>query len=115
MQKISLEVLADTVKVKREELSLTKEKLGNLTGIHRLQIGRLEKREFFPSLPQIEKLCEVLKFEFSSLFLEDTREDIFLALRGKAETVDERNGVEKMISMMLCFRKQEVLRKRLHG
>ena len=114
MKKISMSTLADTVVSKRAKLNMSLQKLSDLTGIHRLQIGRLEKCEYLPSLTQIEKLCEVLRFDFSTLFTEETAEDVFVALRGKAQTEAEQRGVEKMISMMLCLRKHDVLRQRLH-
>lgn len=115
MKKISTELLASTVESKRQELKLTKEKLGDLTGINRLQIAKIEDQKFIPSLPQLEKLAEVLDFSISSLFTEETKEDVFLALRGSAKTEEEKHGVEKMISMMLCLRKHELLRKNRHG
>lgn len=115
MKKISTELLASTVESKRQELKLTKEKLGELTGINRLQIAKIEDQKFIPSLPQLEKLAEILKFSISDLFTEETKEDVFLALRGSARTEEEKKGVEKMISMMLCLRKHELLRKKRNG
>jgi len=115
MTKISTELLASIIKTKRLDLKITKEKLGYLTGINRLQIAKIEDQKFIPSLPQLEKLAEVLNFQISMLFTEETKEDVFLALRGSAKTKDENHGVETMISMMLCLCKHELLRKKRHG
>ena len=115
MGKLSFEILARLVAEKREEKGWTQQDLGERTGINRQQIGRLEKKEFVPSLPQIERLCEELQFQFEDLLTQNNNEDVFVALSGKADTDAEKAGMKKMISMMLCLRKHDVLRMKLHG
>ncbi len=114
MKKISIEKLSQLVQRKRTDLKLTQDQLGNLTGINRLLIGRIESQKFIPSLPQLECLLKTLEISFDDIIEEESEEDVFVALRGKANTPEERNCIDKMISMMLCLRKQEVLRRKLY-
>ena len=51
MRTLSVRKLAETITRLREEKNLTKEELGNLTGINRIMIGRIE-REMMISLRQ---------------------------------------------------------------
>jgi len=41
-------------------------------------------------------------------------ENIFIALMGKIQIPEESACLDKFISMIMCLRKQEVLRRRLH-
>ena len=43
--------------------------LSDLTGINRAMLSRLESQDYTPSIPQLEKLGEVLDFEPISLFV----------------------------------------------
>jgi len=114
MKKISLEKLSQLVIENRKRLGLTQEDLGDITGINRQLIGRIESMKFLPSLMQLEVLLNKLNIEFNSIVEEETADDIFLAMKGAAITPEEKQGVEKMISMMLCLRKHEVLRRKLY-
>lgn len=49
---------------------MTQQQLAELTGINRAMISRLEKKDYLPSIPQLEKLGEVLEFEPISMFVE---------------------------------------------
>lgn len=70
MKKISFTLLANTVSQKRKEKNMTQQQLAELTGINRAMISRLEKKDYLPSIPQLEKLGEVLEFEPISMFVE---------------------------------------------
>ena len=114
MKRISLEKLGELVYEHRRKMGLTQEDLGAMTDINRQLIGRIESKKFLPSLSQLEILLSKLNIEFNSIVEEETAEDIFLAMKGAAITPEEKQGVEKMISMMLCLRKHDVLRRKLY-
>ena len=75
MKHLSLNELAAIVVTKREEKHLTQAQLSEITGIHRTMIGRIEREDYIPTIPQLEKLAEVLGFEPDLLFIEDTQND----------------------------------------
>ena len=72
MKKLSVSLLAETVKNRRKAKKLTQEALAALTGINRSLIGRLENRSFKPSTDQLESLAAALDFEVTDLYLEET-------------------------------------------
>ncbi|EET58108.1 nucleotide sugar dehydrogenase [Marvinbryantia formatexigens DSM 14469] len=72
MKKLSLPLLAETTARLRKEKSLTQQQLAELTGINRAMLSRLEKQNYLPSIPQLEKLGEILGFEPAELFTEAT-------------------------------------------
>lgn len=74
MKKLSPVILADLVASKRKEKSMTQQALAEATGINRALISRIEKKDFIPSIPQLEQLGEVLGFEPDSVFA-DTAHD----------------------------------------
>lgn len=69
MKKLSLSLLAETVISNRKALNMTQMQLGEATGINRALVSRLEKKDFMPSINQLESLAEVLGFEPDSLFI----------------------------------------------
>ncbi|WP_447410161.1 nucleotide sugar dehydrogenase [Clostridium perfringens] len=71
MKKLSLSLLAKKVIESRKEKNITQQQLADLTNINRAMISRLESMDYIPSIPQLEKLGEVLEFEPISLFLSD--------------------------------------------
>lgn len=71
MKKLSYELLANTVSQKRKEKNMTQQQLSSLTGINRAMISRLEKQDYLPSIPQLEKLGEVLAFDPVAMFVEE--------------------------------------------
>ncbi len=72
MKKLSLPLLAAKVTESRKERSMSQLALARLTDINRAMISRLESSKYTPSIPQLEKLGEVLEFDPSSFFVEDT-------------------------------------------
>ncbi|MDY4722049.1 MAG: nucleotide sugar dehydrogenase, partial [Clostridium paraputrificum] len=64
-------LLAKKVIESRKEKNITQQQLADLTNINRAMISRLESMDYIPSIPQLEKLGEVLEFEPISLFLND--------------------------------------------
>lgn len=108
---ISLVKLSQIVNQKRKEKNLTQEALGVQTNINKDMISRLERGTFLPSLTQLNDLMQVLGFSLSDLEEEEEKK-VFLAMMGSARSEAERAGFDKMISMMLCLRKHDRLRKR---
>ena len=66
-----MSLLADTVIRQRKEKHMTQKQLSDLTGINRAMISRLEKKDYQPSIQQLETLGEVLNFEPVNLFVEE--------------------------------------------
>ncbi|WP_048601469.1 helix-turn-helix transcriptional regulator [Rubeoparvulum massiliense] len=112
MRKLSTAKLAETVKFKREQKGLTQEELGNLTGINRAMIGRIERENYIPSMSQFEALSNILDFEITDMFIEKQGKDSFIALRSEALSEYEREGVDKLFTMMLSLRQQILLRSK---
>ncbi|XZM34026.1 nucleotide sugar dehydrogenase [Clostridium perfringens] len=75
MKKLSLSLLAKKVIESRKEKNITQQQLADLTNINRAMISRLESMDYIPSIPQLEKLGEVLNFEPISLFVSDETQD----------------------------------------
>ena len=113
MKKISFDKLSKLVIQKRNELNLTQSELGEKTGINRQLIGRIESGKFIPSIAQLESLLNQLNIDFDDIIEDKVEENVFLAMRGKAESEEEKEGLDKMISMMLCLRKHKNLRRAL--
>ena len=111
MKTLSTKKLADAIKTLREEKGYTKEKLGNLTSINRIMIGRIEREDFIPSIVQFEALSNVLGFDLTEMFVEKERTNSFVALRSEALSNSEKEGVDKLFTMMLSLRQQIQLRR----
>lgn len=69
MKKLSTALLADIVCTKRKILGLTQTQLSEKTGINRAQLSRLEQEDYYPLIPQLEALGEVLGFELDDVFI----------------------------------------------
>ena len=71
MKKISIEKLSKIVKEKRNDLNMTQSKLSKKTNMNRTMLSKLENKEYMPSVEQLEKLGEVLGFEYDDLYKEN--------------------------------------------
>ena len=76
MKKLSISLLADTVIRQRKEKHMTQKQLSDLTGINRAMISRLEKKDYQPSIQQLETLGEILDFEPVNMFVEEKENTI---------------------------------------
>ena len=112
MKRLSATKLAETVKLKRNEKGLSQEELGDLTGINRVMIGRIERENFIPSITQFEELANILDFEITDMFVEKRNTNSFIALRSEALSDSEKEGVDKLFTMMLSLRQQILLRSK---
>ena len=114
MKRLSLADLAETIKSNRIEKGITQEQLCKKTGINRNMIGRIERMDYIPTIPQLEKLAEVLDFDVDRLFVENNQSTVFTAFRGSKLSDEERAGAEHLMEMMLAARQQIMLRKAIH-
>lgn len=112
MRVLSNKKLAETTKRLREEKGYTRDELGNLTGINRIMIGRIEKESFIPSITQLEELGKVLEFDIVEMFIERKTTNSFVALRSEALNQVEEEGVDKLFKMMISLRQQIILRRK---
>ena len=71
MKKLSEEKMINTILSKRKALGYTQQTLSDKTGINRVMIGRIENKEYMPSIDQLERLGEVLGFEVTDLFIDE--------------------------------------------
>ena len=71
MRKLSVDKLVETVHRLRKEQGLTQAQLASSTGINRAMIGRLENKDYIPTVEQLQALGETLGFEVVDLFVED--------------------------------------------
>lgn len=110
MKRLSQQKLVETVKRLRKAKSFTQEQLCEKTGINRQMIGRLENHEYLPSIPQLEKMAEILGFEMTDLYVED-EPVIYTAFRKSSMSDQEREGVDHMFDMMMASKQQMLLRK----
>lgn len=113
MKKISVAKLAAIVKMKREEKAFTQEELSALTGINKEMIGRIELERFIPSIYQLKSLANILGFEIVDIFIEKTETtNPFLALRNENLSEKEKEGLDKLFTMMIALRQQRLLRRK---
>lgn len=113
MKHLSLTRLSDVLKQKRSEKSITQEQLCEKTGINRNMIGRIERMTYIPTIPQLEKLAEVLSFDIEELFVDDNKPGVYTAFRGNHMTPAERKGTKRLMDMMVAAKQQIILRKAL--
>ncbi|EME3523442.1 nucleotide sugar dehydrogenase [Enterococcus faecium] len=74
MKKLSQKRLAQIIIDSRKSLKMTQQQLAVATGINRALISRLESLDFIPSIQQLESLAEVLNFEPTDLFINESNE-----------------------------------------
>ncbi len=75
MKKLSTALLAETIAKQRKNLSLTQAQLAQATGIHRTMIGRIENEDYIPTIEQLQRLDQVLDFDITSLFTEESKKE----------------------------------------
>lgn len=112
MKTLSSAELSKTVSELRNQKKLTQAKLGELTGLLPIMIGRIEREVFIPPVSQLEALAEVLGFEITEMFVERERAQSFAALRSEAMSDEEKEGIDALFTMMVSLRQQILLRSR---
>ena len=111
MKVLSTRKLAETIRRLREEKGYTQNDLSDLTGINRVMISRIEREDFIPSITQFEALYGALDFDPTRMFVEKEETNSFVALRSKALSDIERDGLDKLFTMMLTLRQQINIRR----
>lgn len=71
MKKLSVDALSDVLMTSRKKRRLSQAQLSELTGVNRLMIGKIENKEYMPSINQLQSLAEVLEFDITDLFVEE--------------------------------------------
>ncbi|MCM3763049.1 helix-turn-helix domain-containing protein [Alkalihalobacillus oceani] len=110
MRKISAEKLGSLIVERRELAGYTQGDLGQKTDINRQIIGRIENKKHIPSIFQLNRLMDVLNFDLSEIAEEKEDRNVFVAMMGEAQTSNEKEWLEDMVSMMLCLRKHNRIR-----
>ncbi|HFR3770967.1 TPA: nucleotide sugar dehydrogenase [Streptococcus suis] len=64
----SIEKLKSIVFENRKQSGYSQQELAHATGINRAMISRIEQGDYIPSIPQLEKLAQVLDIDVFSLF-----------------------------------------------
>ena len=113
MKVLSQIKLSEIVKTQREKNKLTQEQLSDLTDINRAMIGRIERKDYIPSIPQLEKLASVLHFDLTNVF-EENKPLMYTAFRSDGLTPEEQAGVDSLFKMMVAAKQQILLRKAIH-
>ena len=111
MDIISTKQLAEIVCEKRKSKKMSQKDLSDKTRINRIMIGRIENDTYVPSIKQLEALASVLDFDIRELFEERRGNNLFVALKSEALNEKEKEGVDRLFSMMLMLRQQIQLRK----
>lgn len=112
MKKISFEKLSELVTSKRKEFNFSQIELSRITGIDLKVIDCIEQGQYIPSAKQMEMLLYRLDIDFGEIveeIIEDT--NVFRTIKDEAKSIEEEEGLEKMISMVFCLRKHKNLRR----
>ena len=72
MKKLSVDKLVHTIHTLRKDKEMTQAQLAEVTGINRAMIGRIENKDYTPTIDQLQNLAEVLDFEVTDMFVDDT-------------------------------------------
>lgn len=105
MKKLSEEKLADLVISKRKEEGLTQQQLADKTGINRAMISRLEKKNYIPSIPQLEALAEALGFSPEDVFAEifsNTSEAVEKASQNTPQSHKDQTSITKTYNIAVA-------------
>lgn len=77
-------------------------------------IGRIERKDYIPSISKLEKLAEIFKFVIEELFVNTDKPTVFTAFRGANLTPQEQKGVKRLTTMMLVAKQQIMLHRALY-
>ena len=71
MKRTSKMIIAECVEKSRKEKGLTQNQLAQISNLNRATIGRIEKKEYMPSIEQLQNLAEALDIDITDLFIEE--------------------------------------------
>ena len=79
MKKLSIDKLVETIHALRKKKGLTQAQLADATGINRAMIGRIENKDYVPTVDQMQMLGETLGFEVVDMFVDAVTADVNIA------------------------------------
>ena len=106
MKKLSQKRLAQIIIDSRKSLKMTQQQLAVATGINRALISRLESLDFIPSIQQLESLAEVLNFEPTDLFINESNKSNRIKHQSKNIAVAGTGYVGLSIAILLAQHNQ---------
>lgn len=112
MGMVSFKKLTEIVTKLRAEKGYTQERLGNLTGISRIIIDRIERDDFVPSIVQLEELERVLEFDISEMFICKKETNSLHTFRTGTLNEVEEKVIEQILKMMSALRQQIMLKRK---
>lgn len=71
MKRISSKLLSKIIKTNREKYNISQVQLAEKTDINRAMISKIESEKYMPSVEQLEKLEQVLKFTIDDILQDD--------------------------------------------
>ena len=71
MKKTSLDIISHSIETHRKKLGLTQAQLAEKSSLNRATIGRIEKKEYMPSIDQLQNLTFALNIDITDLFVEE--------------------------------------------
>ena len=93
MKKLSIDKLMDTIYTLRKKKGLTQAQLADATGINRAMIGRMENKDYIPTVEQMQALGETLGFEVVDMFVDDAVEEISAEKSVAHASVEKRYNI----------------------
>ncbi|MDY3767271.1 MAG: nucleotide sugar dehydrogenase [Lachnospiraceae bacterium] len=88
MKKLSIDKLVETIYTLRKEKGLTQAQLADATGINRTMIGRIENKDYVPTVEQMQTLGGTLGFEVVDMFVDEA---------GDADVTEEKPAVHATV------------------
>ena len=94
MKKLSIDKLVETIHTLRKEKGLTQAQLADATGINRAMIGRIENKDYVPTVEQLQMLGETLGFEVVDMFADEEAESRGCCEAGGSDNCDGKKKVK---------------------
>ena len=93
MKKLFIDKLVETIHRLRKEKGLTQAQLASATGINRAMIGRIENKDYVPTVEQMQALGEILGFEVVDMFVDEIATEA-----GSANATKVKNTVHTTVN-----------------
>lgn len=93
MKKLSIDKLVETIHALRKKKGLTQAQLADATGINRAMIGRIENKDYVPTVDQMQMLGETLGFEVVDMFVDAVSADVTEEKAATHASVEKRYNI----------------------